>query len=846
MIAQNRAKRKEHCNLRTGALSKNAMTFTTHSRTTRTSHASSANWIYQLAATSRRVANLPYLSLGPLFKGRNTALVELRQRLSAGEGRAVGLTARQAIHGLGGVGKTRLAVEYAWRHVSDYKDALLFVSARSPVDLRANLAELCSPTVLNLPEWNQLEEIVRVAAVFRWLSEHSGWLLILDNVDTPEAAAEVEKTLPQFQGGSVIITSRIADWITAVQPVELDVLAEEDAIAFLLERTESRRKKILTDSEDAAVVAHDLGGLALALEQGGAYIAKIRVSFFEYRRRWESRKEEVLAWHDERLMQCPKSVATTWQTTIEELSQSERKLLNILAWFAPEPIPLSLLDGNIVDGTDARDALAGLASWSLARWMVDGEGFTVHRLVQEITRQRLPDNEKNDALNAAFDLLNARLPSPDWDETGWQLWERLAPHCRVLLDHLCGHVLEPKGTGMMNNFASWLTKRAEHDEAEPHLLKALAIREKFLGPEHPDVAASLNGLALLYHSQGEYAKAEPFQQRALAILEKALGPEHPDMARSLNNLAGLYVHQGQYAKAETLYQRALAIREKELGLEHSDVAASLNDLALLYDNQGRYAEIKPLYERALWIREKVLGPEHPDVAASFNNLAILYYKQGQLGKAEPLYKQALAIYEKALGPEHPLVAKGLNNLALLYYKQGRYVEAEPLYQRALATRQETLGWNHPDVAYSLNSLAALYDDQFRYAKAEALYKRALEIREKSLSPEHRLVGESVNNLAVLYHEQGRYAHAEPLYLRALEIFEKALGTEHSYVAESLSNLAELLSATNRLAEAERLYQRSLAIWEKALGPEHPDLATFLENYAGGATKFRPPRGSSAT
>ena len=155
-------------------------------------------------------------------------------------------------------------------------------------------------------------------------------------------------------------------------------------------------------------VARDLGGLALALEQGGAYVAKIRVSFSEYRRRWELRKEEVLAWHDERLMQYPKSVATTWQTTIEELSQSERKLLNILAWLAPEPIPLSLLEGNIVDGADARDALAGLASWSLARWMADGEGFTVHRLVQEITRQRLSDNEKHDTLESAVSPSRSR------------------------------------------------------------------------------------------------------------------------------------------------------------------------------------------------------------------------------------------------------------------------------------------------------------------------------------------------------------------------------------------------------------------------------------------------------
>ena len=357
------------------------------------------------SAAPRRVVNLPSVSLGPLFKGRDTVLAELFQRLGSCGKSVVKLTGRQAIHGLGGVGKTRLAIEYAWRHASDYKDALLFVSARSAVDLRANLSELCNPLVLNLREWNQPEEIGRLAAVFRWLSENPGWLLIIDNADTPEAAAEVGKILPQLRNGAVIITSRIGVWGVAVQSLELDVLAEEDAAGFLLERTESRRKKMLIDKEAAAAIARDVGGLALALEQAGAYIAKLCLSLWEYRRRWESRKGEVLAWYDERVMLYPESVATTWQTTIKELSEPERKLFNILAWFAPEPIPLSLLERNIVDGAEARDALAGLASWSLARWMADGEGFAVHRLVQEITRQRLSHDQKRGQ------SLNARLQS---------------------------------------------------------------------------------------------------------------------------------------------------------------------------------------------------------------------------------------------------------------------------------------------------------------------------------------------------------------------------------------------------------------------------------------------------
>jgi hypothetical protein len=239
------------------------------------------------AGAPRRVVNLPYDSLGPLFKGRDAELAELRQRFMTSGERAVGLTtARQAIHGLGGVGKTRLAIEYAWRQASDYKNALLFVGTGSPADFRINLAALCNTEVLNLPQHDQTEEAARLAAVFRWLGEHSGWLLILDSADTDEAAAEVEKTLPKLQGGDVIITSRIANWSTAVQTAELIVLGEQDAGAFLLERTEQRRKKTAADTEDAALVAHELGGLGLALEQAGAYIAKNRFSFSEYRQRW--------------------------------------------------------------------------------------------------------------------------------------------------------------------------------------------------------------------------------------------------------------------------------------------------------------------------------------------------------------------------------------------------------------------------------------------------------------------------------------------------------------------------------------------------------------------------------
>jgi tetratricopeptide (TPR) repeat protein len=383
----------------------------------------------------------------------------------------------------------------------------------------------------------------------------------------------------------------------------------------------------------------------------------------------------------------------------------------------------------------------------------------------------------------------------------------------------------------LNKRLTELYQAGRFSEAIPLADRALAIREKALGPDHPDVATSLNTLAELYREQGRYADAEPLYQRALAISEKARGPDHPDVATLLNNLAELYRAQVRYADAEPLDRRALAIWEKARGPDHPDVAVSLNNLALLYDDQGRYADAEPLYRRALAIWEKVLGPDHPNVAKIVGNLASLYRNQGRYTDAEPLDRRSVAIYEKALGPNHPYVATGLSNLADLYTLQGRYADAEPLYRRALAIWEKALGPDHPNVAKAVGNLASLYHNQGRYTDAEPLDKRSLVILEKVLGPNHPYVAAGLINLAQLHTLQGRYADAEPLYERALAICEKALGPDHPAVALSLNNLAELYRSQGRYADAEPLYRRALAIREKALGPGHPDVAASLNNLA---------------
>jgi tetratricopeptide (TPR) repeat protein len=389
----------------------------------------------------------------------------------------------------------------------------------------------------------------------------------------------------------------------------------------------------------------------------------------------------------------------------------------------------------------------------------------------------------------------------------------------------------PDTAKSLNILANLYSSMGDYAKAEPLLQRALKINEKALGPEHPSTATSLNNLGELYSSMGEYAKAEPLLQRALKINEKAHGPDHLFTATSLNNLANLYSSMGEYAKAEPLLQRALKINEKALGPEHPSTATGLNNLGELYSSMGDYAKAEPLLQRALKINEKALGPEHPSTALSLNNLANLYEKLGDYAKAEPLFQRALKIREKALGPEHPITALSLNDLAALYQYMGDYAKAEPLLQRALKIKEKALGPEHPITATSLNNLANLYEKLGDYAKVEPLLQRALKINEKALGPENPTTGLSVNNLAMLYQYMGDYAKAEPLYQRALKIREKALGPEHPDTGQSLNNLGELYSSMGDYAKAEPLLQRALKINEKALEPEHPDTGQSLNNLA---------------
>ncbi len=727
----------------------------------------------------------------PHFTGRDAILTTLRQMLVPGA-EVTALT--KAISGLGGIGKTQVAVEYAHRYAGAYK-AVLWAQADSPELLTTEYLALAA--VLGLPE--QQEAARQVAAVKYWLQTNREWLLILDNVEDPRAI--LPAFLPSKHEGSVLITTRRRDIHALAYSEVLPVFGEDEGVLFLLLRagrlaqgapvTDAAR----SDYQLAKELCELLGWLPLALDQAGAYIAENGVSFERYLELYRQSQQKLLDRRGD--ADHPESVFMTFWLSWDAIQQRNKlagTILQFCAFLAPDQIPETLVQQAMAHTETAAppetividEALGLLYRYSLIERA--NETLSLHRLVQDVICEVLSEEERQQWMERAVLEVNAVFPSAEYES--WPLCEYLLPHALTCAEWIKSwRQMRLEGGRLCNNTGWYLYRRGRYESAEPLLRFALHIREQQLGPDHPETAASLNNLAGLYQAQGKYEEAEPLYQRALSVREQQLGPDHPETAASLNNLAMLYYAQGKYEEAEPLYQRALSIVERQLGPTHPDTATSLNNLAILYYAQGKYEQAEPLYQRALSIVERHFGPSHPHTANSLNNLAALYQAQGKYEEAEPLYQRALSVREQQLGPDHPETANSLNNLAALYYAQGKYEKAEPLYQRALSIAKQHLGADHPFTATSLNNLVSLYCAQGKYKQAEPLLRRALSIAEQQLGPTHPDVADGLNNLAILYYAQGKYEQAEPLCQRAVEICVASLGREHPQTQQVMHNYA---------------------------------------------------------
>lgn len=746
----------------------------------------------------------------------------------------------QVLTGLAGIGKTHIVTEYAYRYLKKYHTiALLHANTLSVL-----FSEFASISILlNLPQQREQGPELAIEAVRAWLKKRKYWLLVFDNVDSPQTIEAItEQLLPSPCLGHVLFTTRLQALGPLVHKLEIAPMKTDEAVYFFLRRSKSVAFSMSLSAiseaqfEQASAIVQRLGGLPLALDQAAAYVEDTSCSLTEYLDQLVLQPGLLLGKRGQYTGGHPEPIATTWSISFKALNKRSRtsiELLTFCSFLDPDGIPEELFPvaseelGPILQSLidyplEWHYTLEELLKYSFIQHHHETKTYTIHRLVQVLVREQL--DQQVQRLYAVRTVRAIHRVFPAEETSSWELCQRYLPQAQLCAEWITHYQLVfLEAAQLLDRVGYYLYKRGRYAGASSFLHQAHSLKERLAEPEHPETAISLNNLALLYQSQGKYEQAEALFQRALMIREQTLGSEHLDTAVSLNNLAEFYAEQGKYEQAEPLFLRALGIRERVLESEHSAIAISLNSLAVLYGNQGKYEQAETFALRALKIKENVLGREHPDVAETLSNLAGFYHTEGRYEQTEPLYRRALAIFEMALGPEHPNTAISLDNLAGLYVDQGKYEQAELLSQRALMITEKALGKEHPEVSRCLITLALAYQAQKKYEQAESLYQRTLAIYEKAFGPEHPFTAGSLSYLAEIYTEQKKYEQAEALSQRALTIKEKTLGPEHPSTATTLYNLAEVYLAYRKYEQAEALCRRALMIREKALHPQHLDI-----------------------
>lgn len=477
-----------------------------------------------------------------------------------------------------------------------------------------------------------------------------------------------------------------------------------------------------------------VGGLPLALDQAGAYLEATQCGLPAYLDLFRTQRATLLKLRGEGVRDHPASVSTTFTLALREMAERHPAVLDLLrvcTLLQPNAIPEELFHqggeqlGNELSSLCGNDlawnrVLALACSYSLLSRQPEQQTLSMHPLVQAVLLETMTTTERGRWNRRTLEVLNTLFPDgePVSAVPSWKQGERLLSHALLCVQRGVRNAEEALvSASLASKTAHYLREHGRYRQAEPLAQRALHLRERVLGPGHPEVACSLNELGILCWQQGKDAEAEPLLQRALHIWEHALGQDHLEIARPLNNLALLCWRQGSYAEAERLFHQAFRIRAQALGPDHPQVAIPLNNLAELYLEWGKEREAEPLYQRALHIWEQALGPDHPWVAEPLHGLANLYREQGKEREAEPLYQHSLQIREQCLGQHHPETAHLLYDLALLRRAQGRGKEARTLVERACSIRSQVLGDTHSQTVAARKLSAQLCQDQAEEQKA---------------------------------------------------------------------------------------------------------------------------------
>lgn len=824
---------------------------------------------------------LPH-TVSPHFQDPNNYLGQLHQRLTEGGPVAV----VQAISGMGGLGKTQLALKYSADYRGDYPGGVWWFRAETAAELQIDAQRCCRQLGLTIADGEAPTQALK-----RGLEQQTvRWLLVYDNA---EDLLALRPLLPQHCGHHILITSRNPVWKGLAQTLPLDTWTQEQGAAFL------RHRLGAGDLAELADLSHDLGGLPLALEQAAGYLEAKQVDVATYRQRLAKvdTAERMLDF-GQIATGYERSVVATLSLAYQELSPAARQLLGLCAYAAPEAIAErwfqqaakalpSELQAAVTDPVTWDDTVGELHAYALADRIRIHDldralgvptnktepALSLHRLTQAVARCRCADAA---AALAWRDMLRHVCPDDASLPQHWPAYATLLPHIEVLLRDE-----QAQGLGfapilwLVDKAALYLRfGRALYAQAEAMLRQNLTLASKHLGADDPDTLAIMNNLAGVLRTQGDLAGACQLEKLVWSIRREKMGEDHPDTLAATNNLANSLIALGHLADARALLEQlwavgrrvlggdghpivltamsnlattlhdlgdlsgarslrteVLSIRRRDLGIEHPSTWIAMNNLASTLRAQADLTSARSLQEEVLMIQLRVLGREHPDSLTSMNNLAITLRDLGDLAGARIFEEQVLAVRQRILGDEHPYTLIAMSNLASGLRDLADIAGARALQEKVLTISCRVLGDEHPDTLMAMGNFASTLQAQGELAGARALQEKMLTTCCRKLGEDHPSTLICMANLAITLSAQGELTGAQALQERTLTASCLKLGEEHPNTLIAMSNLANTLWTQGDLNGARVLEERALAIHRRVMGNQHPSTLTYMNNLA---------------
>ena len=674
------------------------------------------------------------------------------------------------VYGLGGCGKSALAIEFAYRALVTHARLLFWVPAISQESFELAYREI--GVRLGVPGiGDDNADVKRLVQETLDSDRGNHWLMIVDNADDHEVLLSTTNSdskpvrlsdyLPRSDRGSILFTTRsrkAAVALTQSSVLGLKDMAKAEARQLLALRL--TEQTLLDDQAAFDELLEALSYLPLAIVQAAAFMNNNDMSVSDYVALFRQTGAESELFNENfydpsRYEGLERTIAKTWHISFDQIRKQDSLAADYLSFMACIDrinIPQSLLPSgaSVVQQTKALGTLAGYAF--IAERLQKGQGpdrgrfFDMHRLVHMASTCWL---DAHGGRAAWVDAVVARLEElvPYGGHENKDMFTAYLPHA-VHVAGLHNAVDEAASARLLNRVGLCQASLGQHLAAEITHRQCLSIRTKLLGPKHPDTLTSMNEVAVALSCQGDYAGAEKIHREEFELRREVSGEKHPHTLASMNNIAYAVSNQGQYAEAERIHRETLKLKKEILGEKHLDTLIGINNVAYSLSQQGQYAKAEKKYRKSLELSMEVLGEKHPHTLISMNNVAAALSNQGQYAEAEVMHRKTLENSKEVLGERHSETLTSMNNVAASLTNQGQYAKAEEMHRQTLELRREVLGQKHPDTLTSMNNVAVALSNQGDYVTSVKMHRETLELKKEVLGEKHPHTLITIRNLEI--------------------------------------------------------------------------------------------------